>query len=171
MNVWYRGAARSSAHRPPRDLYLVLKGANDSFVAADGTGVAARDVLRVGAVDQGRQVVAARRRQPEQLVGGSVPASGVDGPTVADVRPGTQYLPPAVRFTRHQERSRELVSGPLRRARWASAELARRVGELRTLRRPAYKLWFMLRPAARKRPARPEHVWHSRKGPAQGRCG
>ena len=144
MNVWYGGnASVTSAHRDRAfaNLYLVLKGAK-RFLLLPPTAPA---WLPVASCVSARWTKSSGAwtlldDEPEQLVDWlDVPSLAETEPAsaVADVRPGDLlYLPAGWVHEVHQAPGTLAVNwwfgarcdGP----RWAGAELARRVGELRS---------------------------------------
>ena len=143
VNVWYGGnASVTSAHRDRafENLYLVLKGAK-RFLLLPPTSpawlpVASCVSARWTKADGSWRLV---DDEPEQLVDwlDVSLAESEPAPAVADVRPGDLlYLPAGWVHEVHQAPGTLAVNwwfgarcdGP----RWAGAELARRVGELRS---------------------------------------
>ena len=145
VNVWYGGnASVTSAHRDRafENLYLVLKGAK-RFLLLPPTSpawlpVASCVSARWTKADGSWRLV---DDEPEQLVDWldvRSLAATEPAPAVADVRPGDLlYLPAGWVHEVHQAPGTLAVNwwfgarcdGP----RWAGAELARRVGELRSV--------------------------------------
>lgn len=145
VNVWYGGAASvTSAHqdRAFENLYLVLKGAK-RFLLLPPTAPAWLPskpcVLARWTKSSGSWALV--DDQPEQLVDWlDVPslADTEPRPAVADVRPGDLlYLPAGWVHEVHQALGTLAVNWWFETrchgARWCGAELARRVGELRSV--------------------------------------